>query len=189
MKRTLMSICIVLAILIIIVSITTVSFSWFEPGSASGIGLQFSVDTSVRSQNCSYSTFEGNDDDNNGVIVYGNTEVDSDEVTVSADDVAYFKTVIYNDNEKYDTNVSLYLPSFTVSGTKPSASLGVITPTNTYRTFSFTPDGGIHIIRNAYITAYSADESGSGSITVEWFVKCDEGSVKFNPSQVYLTYN
>ena len=186
MKRILMPLCIVLAVLIILVSITTVTFSWFTPGSASGIGLKFTADTSVRSQNCSFTTYKGTN--NNGIIVYDNALVGSS-VTVEAEDVAYFKTVIHNDNEKYDTNVSLYLPSFTVSGTEPSASIGVATPTNTYRTFTSSLSDPIHIIRNAYISTYSANEAGSGSISVEWFVKCDAGQVTFDPSKVFLMYS
>ena len=185
MKRILMPLCIVLAVLIILVSITTVTFSWFTPGSASGIGLQFTADTSVRSQNSSITTYIG--ENNNGVIVYGDAPVGSTE-TVSADGVAYFKTVIHNDNKKYDTNVSLYLSAFTLSGTECSASIGVATPTNTYRTFIAT-ESDVHIIRNAYVSAYSANEAGSGSVSVEWFVKCDKGTATVNPSHVYLTYN
>ena len=152
MKRTLMPICIVLAVLIIFVSITTVSFSWFAPGSESGIGLKFTADTSVRSQNCSFTTYEGTN--NSGIIVYENAPVGISEVTVEAEDVAYFKTVIHNDNEKYDTNVSLYLPSFTVSGTEPSASIGVATPTSimadTFGTGKLSEEKIVEIIRKEF---------------------------------------
>ncbi len=193
MKRILFPITILMAILIVIVSVTTVSFSWFMPDSASGIGLQFSETTTVRSADCSLTTYSGNDDDLDGVITYGQPVSSSVTVASTTKDgevvsgIAYFKTVIQNNNAKYNTNVSLYIPTFNVNSSS-KVYLGVSVPTNTYRAITGN-NTNLHIIRNAFISAYSSNVTGAGSITVEWFVKCDSGTVTFDPSTVFLMYN
>lgn len=191
MKRLLFPLCILMAIVIVVVSMTTVSFSWFKPGSLSGTGLQFSETVSVRSEVCSFVTYSG--ENNNGVITYESEPINAG-VTVSATTsgetttpgVSYFKTVI-NNNSGYDTNVSLYLSTFALDSNS-TASIGVAVPTNTYRTFSETKNN-IHIIRNAYISTYSYESTNSGKLIVEWFIKCEEGSVTVQPNSLYVTYN
>ncbi len=193
MKRILFPICILMTILIVVLSMLTFSFSWFAPGSETGVGLQFSETTSVRSENCKYTTYTG--DNNNGVISYENVINASTEVTVSSQGsgnnatpgFAYFKTVIQNVNDNYDTNISLYLPQFNVD-TETTAAIGVAVPTNTYKSYKGN-NSDVAIVRNAYIAAYSYDKDASGSISIEWFVKCDKGAVTLNPGSVYLTYN
>ena len=199
MKRILLPLCILMAVLIIVISMTTVSFSWFTPNSQAGSGLKFSSSSFVSSTDCTVTTYIGkkNVDD---VIKYD--DVVEGLIDFSYGDnvynTVYFKTVISNHNEKYPANVSLYIDSFSVEA--GSASLAVVLPTNTYRTYSCTlndsgvPTGDIreydlHIIRNAHITKKDVEVTGAGELEVEWFVKCDSGTVIFDPSSVYLMYD
>ena len=172
-----------MALLIIVISMTSISYSWFEPGEKAGIGLEFVDDTKLRAQsNCKVETYTGTKQ--NGEINYPDKV--SEEITVDDNQTMYFKTIITNNSEVHDTVVSLYLPSFTPSD--GSASLCVAVPTNSVRTFS-AEQMDLHIIRNAYVPKLVATDANPGQLIVEWFVKCESGSVTFNPSQVYLMYS
>ncbi len=192
MKRMLPFICVLLAVLIVIIGMTTVSFSWFEPDVKEGIGLEFKDDTKLRAQNCTVATYEGTK--GNKIVTYGVSSVANETIKVSATTSGdtttpgykYFKTVITNSSADYDTVVSLFLPSFTPSD--GNASIGVAFPTNSFRTFSETQTE-VHIIRNAYVPKLIETDANPGQLVVEWFVRCDAGSVTFNPSQVYLMYS
>lgn len=188
MKKMLPLLCILIAVLIVIISLTTMSFSWFEPDTAQGIGLKFEDTSKIRAENCEIHTFVGSkvQDANNvdfGKILYGDN-ANTTEQTITEGNVGYYKTVITNNSEINDTVVSLYLASLTAAGDSTTYGLGVASPTNTYRNFN-TTKADIHIIRNAYIS----NENGKRELSVEWFIKCGTGSVTFNPSNVYLMYN
>lgn len=185
MKRILLSACVVLLVLIVIIGMTTVSFSWFAPDEASGTGLQFSETTSVRSQDCTCSTYYGTMNSDTGVVSYSNTPLSSQ--TVAAGSTAYFRTVIKNNNVKYDSNVSLFLV-FSSIPSSTNYDLAVTLPTNSYRTFS-SSDKQIHIIRNAYVSAFDNEKIGTGEIVVEWFVKTSGGSLTISNSNIKLVYN
>ncbi len=208
MKRNnlMILVCIVLAVLIGIIGMTTFSFSWFEPDTKEGVGLQFNDSAKLRAENCTFETFSGTlngkyleDGEtlntNFGIVTYSDTKLSSGNVTVSATTsndtttpgIAYYKTVITNENTDKDTVVSLYLKNFTVN-TGSSASIGVAVPTNSYRTYT-SAQTDLHIVRNAYISYQIQNEARAGEIVVEWFVKCDSGSVTFNPGDLYLMYS
>lgn len=198
-------VCVLMAILIIVIGMTTVSFSWFEPGVKEGVGLQFSDEVNLRAENCSFKTFSGSMNDkflddgvtinpNYGIVTYSDNELASGNVTVSATTsgetttpgIAYYKTVITNDNEDKDTVISLYLKNFNVAN--GSASLGVAVPTNSFRSFT-SNQSDLHIVRNAHISYQVQNEARTGELVVEWFIKCDSGSVSFNPGDLYLMYS
>lgn len=183
MKRKLLPLCILMAILIVVIGMTTVSFSWFEPSNLSGSGLKFNTTTFVSSTDCTIKTYTGtkNIDD---VIKYDD-EI-SDSVSVSSSETKYFKTIISNSNTNYAANVSLYMSEFEVTDGK--ASLAVIIPTNTYRSYTETQTD-LHIIRNAYISKKDSEVTGAGELEVEWFVTCESGTVTFDPSNLYLMYD
>ena len=182
-----------MAIMILIIGMTTASYSWFEPDVKEGIGLEFKDETHLRAQNCTVATYKGVK--GNKITTYESSPMANANVTVEATTsgetttpgYAYFKTVITNSSADYDTVVSLFIPSFTVAGNS-NASLCVAVPTNSVRTYSATQTD-IHVIRNAYVPRYVAADANPGQIIVEWFVKCNVGSVTFNPSQVYLMYS
>ncbi len=185
-SKFLVPICLIMALLILVIGMTTVSFSWFEPDVKAGVGLQFSDEAKLRAENCSLKTYSGTMS-SNGTVVYSDKAVEGGNMTVSANGIAYYKTVIKNENKEKDTVVSLYLQAFTVNS--GSASLGVAVPTNSYRTFSATQND-LHIIRNAHISYLIQNQASTGELVVEWFVKCGEGSsVTFNPSTLYIMYN
>ena len=201
MKRLLPFLCVLMAIMIVVIGMTSVSFSWFEPDVKEGIGLEFKDTTQLRSQECSVATYEGSK--GNKITNYGTTPVENADVTLTATSstttaedgtettvytpaFAYYKTVITNSSVDYDTVVSLFLPSFTPSN--GNASIGVAFPTNSFRTFT-SAQTDIHIIRNAHVSKYVETDANPGQLVVEWFVKCDVGSVTFNPSQVFLMYS
>lgn len=198
MKKTLPILCVLMAILTIVIAMTTVSFSWFEPDVKEGIGLQYKDEAQLRDESCTIKTYSGSYNNTPGSSGYGlvqyGDQVGTDNVTVSATTsgdkttpaFAYYKTVITNSSTEYDTTVSLFLPSFAPSNGQ--SSIGVAMPTNSYRTFSATQTD-IHIIRNAHVKMHVSTDANPGELAVEWFVKCDSGSVTFNPSQVYLMYS
>ena len=191
MKKTLPILCVVMALLTIVIAMTTVSFSWFEPDVKEGIGLQYKDEAPLRDEDCEITaTYSGAYNNTPGTTGYGlvqyNSEVGTANVTVSDGQTVYYKTVIKNNSEIYDTVVSLYIPTFTVnSGT---GSIGVAMPTNSFRTFSATQTD-IHIIRNAHVKMLVNTDKNPGELAVEWFVKCESGSVTFNPSKVFLMYS
>lgn len=198
MKKILPVLCVLMAILTIVIAMTTVSFSWFEPDVKEGIGLQYKDEAQLRDESCTIKTYSGSYNNTPGSSGYGlvqyGDQVGTDNVTVSATTSGdkttpgymYYKTVITNSSTEYDTTVSLFLPSFTPSNGQ--SSIGVAMPTNSYRTFSAEQED-IHIIRNAHVKMLVSTDANAGELSVEWFVKCDSGSVTFNPSQVYLMYS
>lgn len=184
MKRILPVISLLLLLVIVIVSMPTASFSWFEPDTKEGIGLEFKEETKLRSESCSLVTYRGAM--GNKVVTYGGTPVGASNVTLQEKEVAYFKTVISNSSREFDTVVSLFLPSFTPTG--GSSRLCVMYPTNSVRTY-VEPQSDLHIVRNAYVPMLVETDANPGLLVVEWFVMCDSGSVTFNPSQVYMMYS
>lgn len=169
-----------LAAMILVVSIITMSYSWFTPEVRKGTGMTYQADLKIRSENCSITgTYK--DTGTAGKKNYS-TAVSSTE-TVPAGEIRYFKTVIDNADPN-PTNVSLYataLPSGTYG-------LGVAYPSNSYHKYS---SGGsdVYITRNAYIEGASNGENGE--IYVEWFIKAGTSAVTVNFStlKLYLMYN
>lgn len=187
MKKILFPLCIMMAILILVIGMTTVSFSWFEPSSLSGSGLSFKHVTAVNSNECIVNTYSGQMNAK-GEIVYYDTALSSgngnNSVSISSDSTSYFKTVITNNNTSYDANISLYLKNLTIN---TSADVAIIYPTNTYRTFTSNQQD-LHLVRNAYVEAKDT-KSGTGEITVEWFIRCAEGTASFDADDIYIMYN
>lgn len=193
MRKVLYPLCIVMAVLIVAISLVTATFSWFEPGVKQGVGLQFKETTSIRAQDCTFETFRGtlNSDPTNTTGVYGLVTYSSDAmsdlaVTAQEGETLYFKTLITNGSFDYDTNVSLFLSQIII--TNGSASVGVAVPTNTYRTYT-TTQSDMPVIRNANVSYQVENEANKGQLSVEWFVKCESGTVSLNPANLYLSYN
>ena len=192
MKRLLYPLCLLMAVLIIVIGMTSISYSWFEPDVKEGIGLELKDTTKLRSNECTVVTYSGTK--GNKIVHYETSPVANSNVTLSADtsgetpkpEYLYYKTVITNASEDYDTVVSLFLPSFIPSN--GNSSICVAVPTNSCRTYTST-QLDIHIIRNAYVPKRIATDANPGQLIVEWFVRCDAGSVTFNPSQAFLMYS
>lgn len=184
MKRIAPILCLLLSLIIVIVSMSTVSFSWFEPDIKEGIGLEFKEEAKLRAQTCSLVTYQGTM--GNKVVNYSGSSIGTSSVTLNEGDIAYYKTIISNSSREYDTVVSLFLPSFTPSA--GSSKICVMYPTNSVRSY-VEAQTDLHIIRNAYVPMLVETDANPGQLVVEWFVKCDTGSVTFNLGDLYLMYS
>lgn len=133
------TITIVLAALILVVSIITLSYSWFSPMSQSGTSMSYSANIKVRSENCEIkgtypatsenhlpmSAKTGNLESSyvsepvesvtvklieSAVDLDSGVELPADTNYDTANQIYYFRTKIDN-NDVQPTNVSLYLKS------------------------------------------------------------------------------
>ena len=135
MARKGMSIVLILAVLILVVSIVSLSFSWFEPEKIDGRGAEYNAVISMRSEDCSIKTYIGtimpyytesattaNNEpttiriDPKGKIsysegFYGDQGTMGATYTIQPGQWQYFRTDIHN-NSNIATNVSLYLSQF-----------------------------------------------------------------------------
>lgn len=169
-----------LAVMILVVSLVTMSYSWFTPEVKKGTGMTYQADLKIRSENCSIEkTLKATV--TNGVKNYSNTVGATEKV--SAKSISYFRTIIINEDPNA-TNVSLYattLPSGTYG-------LGVAYPSNSYH--KYTGGSDVYIVRNAYIEGKADGENGE--IYVDWFIRNDSSSeitVNFSTLNLYLMYN
>ena len=183
----------ILAVLILIVNIITASFSWFVPQE--GKRMSYERSFTVRSENCTMSTHIGEEyvynastnhkDHPTGYIVY-EENASTDSVTINVGERAYFRTIIQNSSEVlYPSNISLYIADF-----PSTCSIGVESPSNSYRSFSEAKTD-LYIVRNAYVKTYVAtDVDGPGKLYIDWFVVNNASSSKsVDLSKLYLVYN
>ncbi|MBQ9680419.1 MAG: hypothetical protein IJV48_07050 [Ruminococcus sp.] len=165
----------VLAVMILIVNIITASFSWFAPNSVTGAGMEYKKTTYNRSEQCTFSTFEGSKltseqaSQQEGFyadqIVY---TVERDYLEVGAGETAYFRTSITNADENYPSDVSLYFASFGESGS--NLTIAETSPSNTVRTVS-GQQTDFCLTRNAFVKRKDVnDVDGPGLLQVDWFV-------------------
>lgn len=180
-----------LAMLILMVNIIMMSYSWFSPNVRKGTGMSYSADIQVRSESCTLVSHLGTS--TNGLITYDNATYNTT-YTVGANSIKYFKTIISNSSD-YSSNVSLFisaLPTSVDGGTVSSSStftsfgLGVAYPSNSYRTYT-TLQEDLYIVRNAYIEGKS--DGANGEISIEWFIKTGSSTVTVDLSKLYIMYN
>lgn len=171
-----------LAVLILLVSVVTLSYSWFEPQTRKGTGMEYIADAAVRSENCRIvSTSKGTI--NNGEITYGNPVTGSQTIE-STTKIQYFKTVIENLDDAA-TNVSLFISSLPAPGSG-YYGFGVAVPSNSYRKIS-SQQTDFYVIRNAYISG--KNDEGDHELTIEWFVRPEGNEVSVDVDQLYIMYN
>ena len=186
LSRTGPKLILLLAVLILVVSIVTMSYSWFEPGVKKRTGMEYKADVNVRSEKCAIvGNYIGvKDPDDNDKIKY--TTAAGASQTVSGNDIKYFRTVIAN-TDPNPTNVSLYISSLPAPSENNSAyGLGVASPSNSFHKYSAAQQN-IYIVRNAYIAGESEGENGE--LYVDWFIKPNGNSVPITFSNLYLMYN
>ena len=175
-----------LAILILLINVVTFSYSWFTPSVKNSTGMSYQGSGGVRSQDCSTATFKLTS--TNGKLSVGDAVTANAEVAVAdGDGIQYFRTVIYN-NSSVATNVSLYLASVPTSSA--AFSLGVMTPSNSFHTYT-TSQTDVSIIRNAYIAGGVTRDAGfePGVREVIWFIKTQGADVAVDMTQLYILYN
>ena len=199
-----------LAAMILVVSIVTFSYSWFEPQTVSGKGLSFQEDSRLRSEDCSFVTHQGevvtaamktSDPDTyktyfiDQVRYFDATVTGSVSVPAKVGDTpgrVYFKTDITNGigsfshtDGQYPSIVSLYISTMpgnlTVACTYPSNSVRFVS----------SQQYDYYIIRNAYVKVRDdEDVDGPGLLEVEWFVENNTNSaIPINLNNLYLMYN
>ena len=176
-----------LAVTILTVNLIVFSYSWFTPAQPTGDGLKLDTSASIRSERCTFSTYQGTlvTESNHGTyseyyldqIAYNNTPIAEDaEITIPAATTdgttvtpgrVYFRTNVQNEDTQYPSVISLYHHEF-----PNNLGIAVTYPSNTY----FFNDGGAYsdcfILRNAYVKVKDeADVDGPGLLQVEWFVE------------------
>ena len=176
-KRNGIILIVLLAVMILVINIITLSYSWFSPEVKRGIGMHYGAELTVRSQNCSITHSVGSV--TKGAISYTAWNGSSTVTVEAGNKIQYFKTTVTN-SDPNPTNISLYISSL------PACSLGVATPSNTYRTFA-EAQTHIYILRNAYIEPLK--DGTPGMREIEWFVKTSDTAVTIDLSNVYLMYN
>ncbi len=191
----------VLAVLILIVNVITASYSWFTPKSVNGAGMEYIDKAYNRSEQCSFSTYEGTLRTTYSTghyidqIEYGSSAVTS--VSVPAGGTKYFRTSIINADTKYASDVSVYFASLGVENC--NLTIAVTYPSNTVRTVS-AAETDYYLVRNAFVKVHDAnDVDGPGLLQVDWFVKNNGSSavtIKLGPesaggtnANMYLMYN
>ena len=178
----------VLAALILLINIVTVTYSWFTPGSASGTTLQFYQENDgIRSENCSatYALRTAPDATVSSVTCPVATDgSDANDTVDSYEGLVYFKISIRNAADT-PTNISLYLNQSIPAG----VTIGIVSPTNSVHTYTDGAANGDFLIRNAYVSA-SSSEIGSGEFEVEAFLR-NTGSAPFTltTSYIQILYN
>jgi len=175
-----------LAVTILVVNLIVFSYSWFTPASVEGEGLSLDKTASIRSESCTFSTYQGvlvtssNHSSYEGYymgqIVYGNSPIaENAEITIPAattdgDTVTpgrvYFRTNVQNSSTEYPSVISLYHHQM-LSG----VGVAITYPSNTYHLTDDVYDD-YFILRNAYVKVKDeADVNGPGLLQVEWFVE------------------
>lgn len=181
-----------LAILVLVVSIITASYSWFSPKSVKGTGINYHTDVRFRSENCTVTHYRGSvgTGENNGVISYTKINDPTTDITITAsttsETIAYFMTNVTNNDTKYPTVVSMYMSDFPDSGS--NFGFGIAAPSNSYRQIT-AQQHDFYFVRNAFIT--QNDNSDDATLSVEWFVKIPQNGsdVTIDLSKMYIMFN
>ena len=186
-----------LALMILIVNLIVVSYSWFTPASTRGVGLSLDMTSSLRSEKCTFSTYQGTlvTDANweTGNPSYRSQGYFIDQIAYGSDPIAenaeitipqattkteggetvivpgrvYFRTNVQNTDTEHPSVISLYHHSFPAD-----LGIGVTYPSNTYFINGNSAYDDCFILRNAYVKVKDeADVDGPGLLQVEWFVE------------------
>lgn len=165
-----------LAVVILMVNLMTFSYSWFTPQVQTGKGIYFTHTTNLRSEDCSFETYQGTvstSTDNGlyiGEVVYNTAQVTGN-VSIPANSKVYFRTNIQNNSTQYPSIVSLYIASMPANLT-----VAVTYPSNSVRSIT-SAQSDYYIIRNAYVKVKDLnDADGPGLLVVDWYVENTTGS-------------
>lgn len=182
----------ILAVMILLVSIFTLSYSWFSPDVKNGTGMSYDAKVQVRSENCSiianYQAAENAEKDalkRKGELKYTVPISNSGTTTVEVppNRIYYFETVI-NNADPAATNGSLYIAS--LPSVAKTYGLGVAYPSNTYQKIS-EDKTDFCIVRNAYIAG--AENGEAGVLKIDWFIKTGDSAVTIDFAKLYWNYN
>lgn len=191
----------VLAVLVLVVNIITASFSWFTPQQVQGAGMAYTEDAYLRSEQCTFSTYQGTKRSTSqsghyiDEIEYDASPIST--ISVPAGQTKYLRTSIINADTNYASDVSVYFNS--IGTASCNLTLAVTFPSNTVRTIS-SAQSDYYLVRNAYVKVHdSNDVDGPGLLQIDWFVKNNGSSavtLKLGPqseggtnANMYLMYN
>ena len=182
-----------IAVLVLVINLITASYSWFTPQEEAKRGMSYSFSGKARSESCTMTHYSGHklslaDGDELETGQYWGQMVyftpNNTNVTLSANEIAYFKTEILNSDENNASDISLY-----IKGLK-NCTLAVTYPGNSVRKIAAGETADVYIVRNAYVKRKdNADVNGPGKLEIEWFVIGATGGTSFDLNNVYLLYN
>ena len=188
-----------LAAMILVVNLIVASYSWFTPTATTGVGLALDTSASIRSEKCTFETYEG--------VLVTDTNWESsviiNNVSTTYRAAGYFIDQVAYSDSKIEVNDKVIIPCATVVDGEtipgrvyfrtniqntdtehPSVislyhhqfpdtlGLGVTYPSNTYFINDFGDYDDCFILRNAYVKKLDeADVDGPGLLQVEWFVE------------------
>ena len=175
-----------LALMSLVISLITMSYSWFTPAVKKATGMQYQADAAIRSEKCQiFKNYEGVKDPNDNNKLKYTTEVTGSQ-SISGTELKYFRTVIINPDENA-TNVSLYISSMPGSSDSDNPyGMGVASPSNSYHKYP-SSQSDVYIVRNAYIDGVK--DGVNGELIVDWFIKPNGNTISINLSGLYLMYN
>lgn len=182
-----------LAVTALVVNLIVFSYSWFTPATVTGVGLALEKTASIRSERCTFSTYQGtlvtesnwestyksqgyfidqvayaNDPiaENAVITIPKATTAIEDGETVTIPGRVYFRTNIQNTDTEHPSVVSLYHHQML-----KDVGVAITYPSNTYHRTEDVYDD-YFILRNAYVKVKDeADADGPGLLQVEWFVE------------------
>lgn len=173
-----------LAVMILVVSIITASYSWFLPKTQKGTGITYQTDVHFRGEDCTVTQFQGTKA-STGEISYAKID-NPTTVSVTKGTVGYFMTTVTNNDTKYPTVVSVYMSQFPEAAR--SIGFGIAAPSNSFREFS-SVQNDFYFVRNAFITPN--DNSEAATLSVEWFVDATKATnnVTIDLRKMYIMFN
>lgn len=152
--------------LIILMAVAS-TFSWYSPTSVTDTGnaLYYNIEGKInRNSGCKFLTYQGSKLD--GLLIYNEFQPlrGPQSVLISSEnDVAYYKTIIANDNNG-PAMISLYVNS--ISCTDGEAYVGISSPEKTY----VKADGNLVCIEDNLVIP------NEGTVEVYWYVGAKTGA-------------
>ena len=192
-----MLLVIVLAVLIVMVSIVNVTYSWFEPLDQNGAGMEFTDEKNIRSENCSFKIYEGTVDSTTKAITYSDEAMASNkqlvipnptDVNKPTDGLKYYRITVTNTDEQNGSNISILFNCTIKAGT----TIGVVSPTNSTHTYTEAVNNKVFLVRNAYITPRDSAKTDSGTLNIEFFIRYtgdEQDGLHINQDWIKLLYN
>ena len=189
---------IVLAVLIVMVSLVNVTYSWFEPLPKNGAGMHFTDEKYIRSENCSFKIYEGTVNETTKAISY-ESEVGNDLIiprTESTDPsvgLKYYRITVTNADTQNGSNISI-LFNCTIGDDNPNydMTIGVVAPTNSTHTYTTSVTDKVFLIRNAYISPLDTAKADSGTLNIDFYIRYtgdQSGGFTIQKNWIKILYN
>lgn len=179
------------AVLLLVISLISISYSWFGRDVESGSYLTFKKTVGIKSFSCNIETYIGEPDYTKS-IVYD----ESVEMIFSGQPFDYFINNVYDDKIYFKTNItntstvnsklSLYFGNISYAGSSDEFKklhIGITNPTKNYRNIDDSL-GEVNITNcNDYNLVKNIKVEPGETVEVKWFL--DVGNI--NLSNLYIT--